>query len=111
MKCISCGFTNLSAGVYCHRCGGKLNMSHEEIAASFHEKASQEAASNFEQQVRQVLVLSVCVFLLTLTGFLLFRRRPEGFALPAASYRAGYAKVQYQFVPERSYEVLPWDRK
>ena len=111
MKCFSCGFNNLSAGTYCQKCGVKMNLTHEEIAGAMREKASREAADNFEYQMRQLLVLSVCLFLLTLTAYLFLSGRSQVYAAPSFDARADYVRVRYDFVPPREDELLPWDRK
>lgn len=105
MKCLACNFDNPGTAAYCKKCGKKLNLTHEEIQSALKEKAAGESAKNVEYQTRQILVVAIAFFVLTLTlRIVAAGMRPDETHLVFSSAvsigdKATYAEVPYDFMP------------
>ncbi len=101
MNCLGCGFDNPATVAYCQKCGGKLNLTADEIQASLVERAKAETAGNTEFYARNALVGMIVFFLFAFTVLWMSGGAREGtYYIPSASNGADYVKVEYQFKPE-----------
>ena len=97
MNCISCGHNNPATGAYCQKCGGKLDLTADEISASLFEKAKGEQQKSTEYYARQALFFGVVMFLIAVVVFAVSGGAPEeGYHVPSAASGAKYLKYEYQ---------------
>lgn len=96
MNCISCGNRNPATVTYCQKCGKKLDLTADEIRDSLVQKAQEETAQNTEFYARRLLVLSIVLFVLAMTGFVATGGAPEETDfIPSASRGARYVRFEY----------------
>ena len=67
MNCLRCKHANNATVTYCAKCGGKLDMTADEIADALIEKAQDEKATQTEFYAKQALFFSVIIFLIAIT--------------------------------------------
>lgn len=96
MNCLSCGHKNPATVGYCQKCGGRMDLTADEIQAALVEKAKGERQKDTEFWARQSLVFSLILVLITLTLLVLAGGAPEqSYYVPSASNGAGYVEVKY----------------
>ena len=96
MKCPRCGFKNDSTNAYCRKCGGKMDVTADEIRASLLEKAHGERTRMREHYARQALYFAVVVFLISVTFlFLAGGDLRDTRALPSAIAESRYGRFTY----------------
>jgi uncharacterized membrane protein YvbJ len=96
MNCLRCGHKNNATVAYCAKCGGKLDLTADEIAEALVQKAQDERASNTEFYARQALFFAVILFMLSITIFVLsLGAQTDSYAVPSIVDKTRYIEVQY----------------
>ncbi|MBI2900168.1 MAG: hypothetical protein HYY17_08275 [Planctomycetes bacterium] len=97
MNCLSCGHGNPATVTYCQKCGGRLDLTADQITASLLDKAKGEQARSTEYYARQALFFGIVLFLIGIAVFLLAGRAPEeDWKIPAVSPAAKYLRYEYK---------------
>lgn len=100
MKCPGCGHQNPATVGYCQKCGGKMDLTADEIQAALVEKARGEIVRSTEFYARQAVVFSLVLLLLMITLFVLAGGAPEeSYYIPSASSGSSYVEVKYSSPP------------
>lgn len=95
MNCLSCGHNNPATVTYCQRCGGKLDLTADEISASLFDKAKGEQQKSTSFYARQALIFAVLLFLLAITVFVVSGGAPEqAYHVPSTATGAKYLKYE-----------------
>jgi hypothetical protein len=97
MNCLTCGHKNPGTVGYCQRCGGKMDLTADEIRDALVEKAKGEEVQKTEFYARQSLVFSAVILLVAITLLALSTGAPEeAYYAPSASSGAKYLEVNYK---------------
>ncbi len=97
MNCPGCAHDNPATVSYCQRCGGKLDLTADEISASLAEERKGEVATDAAYKARRILVGAVVFFLFSLTVYLFSGKVPEtAYHVPSVSNGGDYLKYQYR---------------
>jgi uncharacterized membrane protein YvbJ len=97
MNCLSCGHNNSATVTYCQRCGGKLDLTADEISASLFDSAQKEQAKSTAFYARQSLFFSILLFLIAITVYVVSGGAPEqDFRVPSAATGAKYLKYEFK---------------
>ncbi len=105
MNCLACNHNNPATVTFCQRCGGKLDLTADEISASLLEKAKGEQAKNAAFYARQALVFAVVLLLIAVTVFALSGGAPEE-AYHSPSISTGAKYLQYDYKIEKRIEPV-----
>lgn len=105
MNCLACGHNNPATVTFCQRCGGKLDLTADEISASLLEKAKGEQAKSAAFYARRTLVFAVVLLLTAITVFVLSGGAPEE-AYHSPSISTGAKYLQYEYKIEKKVEPL-----
>lgn len=112
MNCIRCRHKNPSAVGYCQRCGAKLDFTADEIQAALVSDAREEVVADTGFWARRALFLSITLFLLALTAFVLSTGAPEGaYYVPGAAQNARYLEVETRIQTELPKSLIPLEQK
>ncbi|MBI2931741.1 MAG: zinc ribbon domain-containing protein [Planctomycetes bacterium] len=96
MKCLRCGHKNNATVAYCAKCGGKLNMTADEIRDALVQKAQEERAMATEHYARQALFFASIVFAIALTlVFAVGGAQTECTAVPSVVNGTKYLEMTY----------------
>jgi hypothetical protein len=98
--------------MYCQKCGGKLDLTADEIRDALIEKAQHEKIKTTEFYAQQSMFFSILIFVIALTMVVLAGGAPDDVeAVPSATNGARYVEVGYQFEPPFDREVIPFSAK
>ncbi len=101
MNCLRCNFKNPATVSYCQKCGGKLDLTADEIRDALVEKAQLERATSTEFYARQMLFFAVILFMVALTlVFLSGGAQTDSYAVPSIVSGTRYTEVGYS-IPDR----------
>ncbi len=96
MNCPGCSHDNPGTITYCQRCGGRLDLTADDITASLAEERKGEAAVDAAYKARRFLVGSVIFFLLALTVYVYAGKAPqEAYHVPSVSNGGEYLEYRY----------------
>ena len=98
MNCIRCHHNNAATVQYCAKCGGKLDLTADEIADALISKAQDEKASQTEFYARQSLYFAVIIFLIAITAVILSGgalTERDSYAVPSIVNGTKYTEVNY----------------
>ena len=110
MNCLQCGYDNPATGLFCKSCGGKLDLSADEIESALVEKQKGEKKKATEFWMQQSLFLSIVLFVAAVTCFIFTGGAPEGtYYTPSATKGASFGKVKPKFdiAPRIEKPLLP----
>ncbi len=97
MKCPGCGHSNPSTVGFCVRCGGKMDLTADEIHDALVQKARVEIVESSEFYAKQSLVFSIVLALVMITLLVLATGAPEdAYFMPSASGTAKYLKADHR---------------
>lgn len=100
MRCLTCQFENSGTAAFCKKCGAKLDLTVDEIAASLVENQKNQKKKQTEYWMRQSLFFSAVAFVAALTLFFFSGGGPEAtYYVPAASRKSEYVKLESKFDP------------
>lgn len=105
MNCPGCAHDNPATVSYCQRCGGKLDLTVDEISASLAEELRGETATDNALRARRILVGATVFFLLALTVHLFAGNAPES-AYHVPSVSNGGEHLEYRYRVEVGMERL-----
>lgn len=101
MNCPGCAHDNPATVAYCQRCGGRMDLTADDISASLAQEREGEAAIDVAYKVRRLLVGSVIFFLLAMTVYVFSGKAPqEAYYVPSVSNGGEYLQYHYP-VPSR----------
>ncbi len=98
MNCIRCKHNNSATVTYCAKCGGKLDLTADEIADALMEKAQDEKASQTEFYAKQSLYFAVIIFMIAITAVILSGGAltdQDSYAVPSIVNGTKYTEVNY----------------
>lgn len=106
MQCQNCGHENATTEVYCRACGKKIKYVISKVKDSLIDTANDMAEEQTEEQMRNLLVSSIALFLVAVTFKVIFHSWPTFFMVPgsAQSRHAKYAKIEYVPDPKKELE-------
>ena len=97
MNCPGCSHDNPATVTYCQRCGGKLDLTADEISASLSQEREGDEATDAVYKARRVLVGAVVFFLAALTVYVFAGSAPEkAYHVPSVSNGGDYLEYRYQ---------------
>lgn len=112
MKCPSCAHNNPSTVGFCVRCGGKMDLTADEIHDALVQKARVEIVQSSEFYAKQSLVFSVVIFLIMVTLLVLSAGAPEGeYFMPSVSANVKYLEVDHQAKQDTDPLLIPLEAK
>jgi hypothetical protein len=112
MNCLSCGHKNPATVTYCQKCGGKLDLTADQISDALVEKAKGEQAQKAKFYARQVLVFSIVLLLIAITVFAVSGGAPEeAYHLPSVSGGGKYLNYDYKIETNLEMIELPIPEK
>lgn len=95
MKCLICSFNNPATVSFCKKCGGKMDLSADEIQSALVEAQKLEKKDTGEKNVRNYLFLAIVLFLASLTFWIFSGGGPEKTRhVPSASRDSSYTKIK-----------------
>jgi len=110
MNCQNCGYDNPEGTIYCEHCADKIDYSRERIQSELAEKADRQAEERLEEQTRDLLVLTVAVFLFLVTVRMMFGTddwpRPD--LHPSSTRGSPQSVLEYRLSPD---DVVPEDHR
>ena len=106
MQCQTCGYENATTEVYCRACGKKIKYVISKVKDSLIDTANNMAEEQTEEQMRNLLVSSIALFLVAVTLKVAFHSWPVFYTVPGSSQsrNAKYAKVEYVPDPRKELE-------
>ncbi len=110
MQCKKCGFDNQTTEMYCRLCGARMTFTVGRAESSLLDKATDQSAVTVEEELRKILNLTVCVFLLLVTLKVIFGRGNWStvYLVPSTSMTADYGRITYIYeAPTFPEEKLP----
>lgn len=97
MNCIRCGHKNAATVSYCQRCGGKMDLTADEIAESLVDKKKGEKAADTEYYARQSVTFAAILLLLMITLLVLSLGAPEeSYRIPSITLGSKHLGVDYK---------------
>lgn len=104
MNCLNCGHNNPGTVAFCQSCGGKLNLTADEIQESLAGKAKRETADRTEFYAYRLMIFGIVFFVLSMTVWVLSGGAPKDVTfVPSISEGAEHL----QFLPEYDPQVEP----
>ena len=95
MHCLSRGFSNPLTVLFCQSCGARLDLTADEIQASYIDKKRSENIKSAEQHGQNLLLFALAGFLLAITIFAMTGGAPdESYFIPSASNGSKYVEVE-----------------
>lgn len=108
MNCPACGQANPSTGMYCQRCGSRMDLTADEIREALIQKAKGEILKSTEFYARQSLSFAVVILLIMVTLLVLASGAPDGTDyLPSMAPTARYLTVSHAVKVEIPKLVVP----
>ena len=96
MNCPGCGHDNPLSVTYCQQCGGRLDLTADEIRSSFEDKARGEAIRTTAHYAKNLFMFGVGLLVMSFTLFVMSAGVPEkSYYIPSASNGAKYVEVEY----------------
>lgn len=108
MRCIQCGHDSPVSTGYCPKCGGRLDLTANEIGQVLFEKARKDAAKETEYFTRQFVVFAIMLFLVAITISILSANPPISYQVPSATKDANFIKVEYKYLPPLEKKFVPF---
>lgn len=102
MNCLQCGHDNPATLSYCQKCGGKLDLTADQISASLFEKKKGEQQKSTEFYARQSLYFAIVAFLIGLAIYVLSGGAPqagepgEPYHIPSATHGGRHLRHEYK---------------
>jgi uncharacterized membrane protein YvbJ len=98
VNCLRCKHANNATVTYCAKCGGKLDMTADEIAEALMSKAQDEKASQTEFYAKQSLFFAIIIFFIAITAVVLSGGAltdQDSYAVPSIVNGTKYTEVNY----------------
>ena len=96
MNCPRCSHDNPMTVTYCQQCGGRLDLTADEIRQSFLDKARGEAVKSTAHYAKNLFMFGVGLLVFGFTLLVMSGGVPEkSYYIPSASNGAKYVEVKY----------------
>ena len=95
MNCLACGHKNPNTIGYCQKCGGRMDLTADEIHDALMEKARNEVVETTEHYARQSLIFAVVILMIMFTLLILSGGAPEdAYYIPSVSNGATHVQLE-----------------